>query len=163
MSSDREIASGAWTRLRNLIGALDRLDRLETSSEFESWLPKLAADEEGLSITIREFLLMAVRVAVDAVNWRVLVLLIGSGPAESSTLARELAVSRVELVERTNELARMGLTTQALEGGMIDATPFARGLAQLIEDWTIQVKTLASNDYIIKAQMAKSKLADGQQ
>ena len=97
-----EIVSGAWTRLRNLLGALDRVDRLDTSSGFDGWLQQLARDETALDATLREFLLRSIRLASDPTNYVLLSQLKQSGTIDVIALLATMRLSRVELVERLN-------------------------------------------------------------
>jgi|GEM_PF-3378490 hypothetical protein len=150
-----DIARGAWTRLRNLISALDRVDRLETSSEFDGWLNALAQDENALDATIREFLLRALHLASDALNAQLLAFLLANGASTIGALRQVTRLSRVELTERVNELARAGLTVQALDGEQIEVTPLARGLGALLDELVQGIQAQAQNDYLInpKAKM----------
>jgi hypothetical protein len=58
-------------------------------------------------------------------------------------------LSRVELVERLNELSRAGLTTQSLESEQVEATPLTSGFLSLMEEIVTQMLTQAKNDYLI--------------
>ncbi len=149
MTAIDDIANGAWTRLRNLIGALDRVDRLETSTEFDGWLQALASDENALELTIREFLLRALREASDPVNFQILQPLCRRDVGKLGDLLEATHLSRVELVERVNSLSRVGLTVQALEGERVEVTALARGLLSLMDEISAQMKTLAQNDYLL--------------
>ncbi len=160
MNAIDEISNGAWARLRNLIGALDRVDRLETASEFEGWLQELARDEAALDATLREFLLRALQLASDPLNCQILSHLKTSGAASVGDLLVLVHLSRIELVERIASLSRAGLTVQALEGEQVEATELAVGLLTLWDDILAQMKTLASNDYLLnpKAPLPKPPL-----
>jgi hypothetical protein len=153
-----EIASGVWMRLRNLIGALDRVDRLETSTDYVGWLQDLSRDQAGLDETIANFVSRALRIGLDPVNWRILTSLEDSGAVPTSVLQKMTSLSRVELVERMNELARAGLTAQTVDGDQVEATRFARGLHLLMDELTAQVRTLALNDYLIKGPARSGRL-----
>jgi DNA-binding HxlR family transcriptional regulator len=159
MSVEVEIARGAWTRLRNLIGALDRVDRLETSTEFDGWLQSLAQDDELLDGTLREFLLRALRLTGDPLNFQIL-LCLRDGARTASKLLDATQLSRVELIERLNELARAGLTIQTLETECIEVTPFASNLLALVDGICAQTRLLARDDFLLnpKAPAPKPKL-----
>ncbi len=152
------IALGVWTRLRNLIGALDRVDRLETSSEFDGWLNAVAQDDAALEMTIREFLLRALRLASDPINAQLLSHLDTNGASTLGALLQVIPLSRVELTERVNELARAGLTVQALDGEQVEATPLARGFLALLSEIVQKVQEQARNDYLLNPN-AKMPLA----
>lgn len=146
------MAEGAWTRLRNLIGALDRVDRLETSPEFDGWLKQLQTDEHALEATIREFLLRAVRLAADPINWQILLRLRETNGATLSALLELTHLPRVELAERVNELARAGLTIQTLDEAVIEITPFGRGWLHWLDKVTERIREQAREDYLINPQ-----------
>lgn len=149
-----QLAGGGWARLRNLLGALDRVDRLETSSDFAGWLNGLAEDESGLERVIRDFNLRAFRLVGDPVNSRILTRLIETGPASTNDLISSTGIQRVEVVERINELGRAGLTVQALEEDKVEATAFARGYLVLLQEVTTQMMRLAANDYLLNPKVS---------
>jgi hypothetical protein len=154
----REIADGAWTRLRNLIAALDRVDRLETSREYEGWLQRLATDEQAVEQIAREFLLRALRLASDPLNSRILTALEGTEGAATTELSTATGLARTELVERLNELARAGLTVQTIEGERVEVTPLAHGVTSLVNEIAKEVVRLASNDYLLNPRAQPPKL-----
>lgn len=144
-----DTALGAWTRLRNLIGALDRVDRLETAREFDGWLAQLAQDENALDATIHEFLLRALRLVGDPLNFQILAHTRAQAGATLTELLTGTKLSRVDLTERVNELARAGLTVQPLEEDKIQVTPFAIGILEWLAQVQAQVKTCARDDYML--------------
>lgn len=144
-----DIALGAWARLRNLIGALDRLDRLETAREFDGWLAQFAQNENALDATIREFLLRALRLVGDPLNFEILAHTRTQNGATMTELLTATKLSRIDLTERVNELARAGLTVQPLEEDKIQATPFGIGILDLMAEIHAQIKINAQNDYLI--------------
>ncbi len=148
------IASGAWTRLRNLVAALDRVDRLETSSEYDGWLRQLATDDPALTLTLREFFLRVLRTAAEPANFTILLLLQQRGALSTGGLQDALRLSRVELVERLNDLARTGLTAQALDGDQIEATPLALGFLGLVDEISAAMLVLAKSDYLLNPAAA---------
>jgi hypothetical protein len=81
------------------------------------------------------------------------------GSVTTSELLQATSLERVELVERINELARAGLTVQALDTDQIEATAFARGFLSLVEEINAQMRTLASNDYLLNPLASSPKLA----
>ena len=71
MDPSKDILDGLTDRVRNLLLALDRQDRLETAEAFVGWLA--CEREEGrLAEAAREVLLRALRAASDSVNFRLL-------------------------------------------------------------------------------------------
>lgn len=149
MNPTDDIARGAWTRLRNLIGALDRLDRLETAREFDGWLAQLAQDERALDATIHEFLLRALRLASDPINVQILAHTHAQDGATMTELLMQTKLSRVDLTERVNEMARAGLTVQPLEQDKIEITQLAAGMLRWFEELEREIKTNAQNDYLL--------------
>lgn len=145
-----EISRGAWTRLRNLIGTLDRVDRLETSSEYVGWLQRLAADQNALAETMREFLLRCLRLAADPISWSILEALREKPASTTADLVDLTGLQRVEIVERLNELARAGLTVQPLDADRVEATELARGLLLLVSIVSARMFELAAEDYLLK-------------
>jgi hypothetical protein len=158
--SIQQLADGAWTRLRNVIGALDRVDRLETASKFAGWLQGLAEDDAALEATIREFLLRGLRLASDPVNARILTTLEHSTSTSLLDLLETTGLRRVELVERLTELARSGLCIQTLEGDRVEATVLTHGFLSLVDELSAQVKARAQNDYMLnpKAPLPNPKI-----
>lgn len=149
-----QIAAGAWNRLRNLIVALDRVDRLETSEEYVGWLQTIAGDTAALQKTMEEFVLRALRLAAEPINWRILTELARGEEIATGDLSRGTGVGRVELVERLNELARAGLTVQALEGEHVEITGLGRGVIELVGAIYDRMKKVADGDHLLNPHVA---------
>jgi hypothetical protein len=66
-----------------------------------------------------------------------------------SDILKASELSRVELVERLNDLSRAGLTVQALDDERVEATPLALGFLSLVGAVSAQVLAQAQNDYLI--------------
>lgn len=149
MNATDALARGAWTRLRNLIGALDRVDRLENAREFDGWLAQFAQDEHALDATIHEFLLRALRLVSDPLNFQILAHIHAQDGATMTELLSQTKLSRVDLTERVNEMARAGLTVQPLEEDKLQATPFGAGMLEWLRRVQAQIKILARDDYLL--------------
>ena len=132
MDAQDAMALGLTERARNLLRALDRKDRLETSEEFAGWL-QTAVGERDLEEIATELILRAMRVASDPANHRILELL---GPLDGVRLVdlmERTGLSRVAVSERVNDLVQTGLASRELIGDQIRGTPLADGFVKLVE------------------------------
>lgn len=148
------IAAGAWSRLRNLIGALDRIDRLDTSTEFAGWLESITQERQELPSIVSDFFLRTLHIASEPLNWRILSYLGSNTPSTIGEIIRVTRLGRVELVERMNELSRAGLTIQELEGERVESTELSRHLLLFVDSVGTEVLALAANDHMLNP-MAK--------
>ncbi|MCL4393956.1 MAG: winged helix DNA-binding protein [Chloroflexi bacterium] len=128
-----DIVEGLWARLRNALIALDRIDRLETASDFVGWVEAFQRDDAQIEATTRDWLLRALRLAADPLNYRLLSALGGSDGVILSELMRVTNTTRVDLSERVKDLAQMGLVTQALDADAVSGTHAAVGIVAWIE------------------------------
>ncbi|MBI4786391.1 MAG: hypothetical protein HY782_05025 [Chloroflexi bacterium] len=128
-----ELADGLWARLRNVLIALDRMDRLETASDFVGWVESFQRDDAQIETTTRDWVLRAVRLASDPLNYQILR---AFQPSDEMTIAQLMAVtglSRVELTERVKDLAQVGFIAQTLETDAVQGTRAAEGMVAWIE------------------------------
>ena len=132
MDPSKDILDGLTDRVRNLLLALDRQDRLETAEAFVGWLAR-EREEGRLAEAAREVLLRALRAAGDPVNFRLLTMLDPLEPATLPDLMRETGLSRVAASERVNDLVQAGLAARELIGDQIRGTPLAVGLVAMVE------------------------------
>lgn len=126
------ITQGLRDRLRTLLLALDRRDRLETARAFVGWLERQRA-EGNLATDAREMLLRALRVASEPLNYQILSHL---DPLESTDLGELMEITglgRVAASERVNDMVQTGLVVRELVDDQIRGTELARGLTLLIE------------------------------
>lgn len=131
MSGHEAMTRGLIERARNLLRALDRQDRLESSEEFAGWLQS-AVDGGELEEVSTELLLRALRIAGDPGNYRILELL---HPLEGVSLADVMArtgLARVAASERINDLVQVGLASRELIDDQIRGTPLAGGVVDLV-------------------------------
>ena len=126
------ILEGLTDRVRTLLRALDRQDRLETAQAFLGWLEQ-QAKEGRLPDAARELFLRALRIGSDTVNYRILQALDPSLAVELPLLMARTGLDRVAASERVNDLVQVGLATRDLVGDQIRGTPLAAGLVRLIE------------------------------
>jgi hypothetical protein len=127
------LVEGLWARLRNVLIALDRLDRLENASEFVGWVQAFQHDDPQVEATAREWILRTVRLASDPPNYRVLRFLQISDGMSIAQLMQATGMARVELTERVKDLAQVGLVAQALDSDSVQGTRAAEGLVAWIE------------------------------
>ncbi len=126
------LAEALWARLRNVLIALDRVDRLDTSADFVGWVEAFQCDGSQIQATARDWVLRAVRLASDPLNYAILsaLRLDGSPMAQLMTTTN---LTRVELTERVQDLARVGLMTQALDSDRVEATAAGQGMVAWLE------------------------------
>lgn len=125
------VRRGIVARLRTLLLALDRQDRLETAQEFVGWL-SAQKDAEPLAEHSRELLLRAFRVAGDPINFRILARLDLLEPVGVSDLMSELGLSRVAVSERINDMAQTGLAVRELVNDHVRGTDLGMGLTAFV-------------------------------
>lgn len=127
------LVEGLWARLRNVLIALDRLDRLENATELVDWVKTFQHDDAEIETTAREWILRAVRLASDPLNYRILRMLQVSDGLSIAQLMQATGMARVELTERVKELAAVGLVAQALDSDSVQGTRAAEGLVAWVE------------------------------
>ena len=134
-----ELAEGLWARLRNVLIALDRMDRLETASDFVGWVEHFQGDDAQIERTTRDWVLRAVRLASDPINYQVLCALQQSGEMTIAQLMAATNLTRVELTERVKDLAQVGFITQALDTDAVQGTRAVAGMVAWIETLREQI------------------------
>jgi hypothetical protein len=127
------ILEGLTDRVRMLLRALDRQDRLETAQAFVGWLER-EAEHGRLPDVARELFLRALRIAADPVNYRILQGLDPSNACDLPMVMERSGLDRVAASERVNDLVQVGLAVRDLMGDQIRGTPLGVGLVCLIED-----------------------------
>ncbi len=128
-----ELVEGLWARLRNVLIALDRLDRLDSATEFVGWVESLQHDDAQVDATVRIWVLRAVHLASDPANYRLLRFLHGSDGMTIAQLMQATGTTRVELTERVKDLAQAGFVAQVLDMDSVQATPAAKGFVAWVE------------------------------
>lgn len=127
------VVRGLTDRVRTLVLALDRQDRLETAGEFVGWLGDQTAAGRLPEVT-QELLLRALRVASDPINLGILTRLDPLAATGVADLVRQTGLTRVAVSERVNDLSQAGLATREMIGDEVRSTPLAGGLIELLAD-----------------------------
>lgn len=133
MTASEPLVQGLADRLRNLVLAMDRLDRLETAGELAGWLGREREDGR-LPEHARELLLRVLRTAADPVNFRLLAALDPLQAVALTELMEEVGLTRVAASERVNDLVQVGLAAREMVGDQIRGTALASGLVELVEE-----------------------------
>jgi hypothetical protein len=123
------IAAGLASRLRALVAALDRLDRLESGSG--AWLAGFADTE--LLEAATELSLRALRTVADPSNFAVLQALAGDDSQPLSHLIDATGLGRLSLSERLNDLVQVGLATRLIDTDRAQITGAGASMMRLID------------------------------
>jgi hypothetical protein len=132
-----EILLGLTDRVRTLLRALDRQDRLETAQAFVGWLEK-ELEAGRLPGVARELFLRALRIGSDPMNYRILQALVPSEAVDLPQLMAQTGLDRVAASERVNDMVQVGLAVRDLVGDQIRGTPLGGGLVRLVEGLAAQ-------------------------
>lgn len=133
----KDVAEGLWQRFKEMVLVRKRLENYvfmpEASPEGEqnSWLDHLSADE--LQLLATELTLRAFQLAVEAINYKILVHLKKERTVAISTLADLTGLPELLIGERVNDLAQMGLALRSIENDQVQATLLADSLLGIIE------------------------------
>ncbi len=127
------LVEGLWARLRNVLIGLDRLDRLDNATDFVGWVEAFQQDDAQIQATTREWILRALHLASDPLNYRVLRFLGASDGLSIAQLMQATGMTRVELTERVKDLAQVGLVAQALDSDAVSGTRATEGLVAWVE------------------------------
>ena len=126
------MVQGLTDRVRQLLRALDRRDRLETAGELFGWLQR-ERQAGRLPDAAREMLLRALRIAGDAINYQILRHLDPLEAVELPALMAATGLSRVAVSERVHDLVQTGLASREMIGDQIRGTDLGAGLVILVE------------------------------
>ena len=127
------VQQGVVSRLRTLLLALDRQDRLETAAPFVGWLDGERRDGR-LQAHAREMLLRALKVASDPVNFAIISSLDTLEPVELPGLMQLTGLERVAVSERVNDLVQTGLAVREMSHDQVRGTDLSQGLVAWIEE-----------------------------
>ncbi len=133
-SARTEIVEGLWARLRNVLIALDRVDRLATTTGFEGWIEAFQREDAQMDATAREWVLRAMRIACDPLNYKILRAIQSADGTRVAQVMEQTRMARVELAERVKDLAQVGLVAQDLETESVQATRAGAGVIALMEE-----------------------------
>ena len=131
VAADGAILAGLVHRVRGLLLALDRRDRLETAGEFVGWLQ--LQTREQLDDIAREMFLRVLRCAGDPVNYRILEQLDGLNAVDAADLMQDTDLDRVALYERLNDLAQVGPISRDPVADQVYGTSLAVGVRAVVE------------------------------
>ena len=126
------VVRGLADRVKALLMALDRRDRLETAGVFVGWLEAERANNALAEIN-EEILLRAMRVAADPQSFRLLAALDPLRGVQLDRLMDVTGLKRVAVSERVNDLVQVGLASRELIGDEVRGTPLASGLVAFVE------------------------------
>lgn len=123
------IAAGLASRLRSLVIALDRLDRLESGSG--TWLANFEAEELPAAAT--ELTLRALRTIADPTNFIILKTLAAEDSYSLDHLIELTGLGRLALSERLNDLVQVGLATRLIDTDHAQITAAGASAVRLVE------------------------------
>lgn len=129
------IAGGLAGRLRSLVMALDRLDRLESGSG--TWLAKFKTEELPEAAT--ELTLRALRASTDPTNFAILKALATEDSRSLVQLIDTTGLGRLNLAERLNDLVQVGLAVRLIETDHAQLTAAGASLVRLVEALVAEV------------------------
>ncbi len=134
-----DLAEGLWARLRNVLIALDRVDRLEGAGDFAGWVEAFQCDQDQIRATAQDWVLRAVRTASDPINYQILETVHTAGQMSIAQLMQATRLTRVDLTERVKQLAAVGLLVQSLESDAVQGTRAADGMLAWVEALVEQI------------------------
>ena len=131
----KTVAGGLAGRLRSLITALDRLDRLESGSG--TWLAKFKAEELPEAAT--ELILRALRASADPTNFAILQALATEDSRSLTQLIDITGLGRLSLSERLNDLVQVGLAIRLIDTDYAQITAAGASLVRLVEALSVEL------------------------
>jgi hypothetical protein len=127
------VVRGLTDRVRTLVLAMDRQDRLETAGEYVGWLADQADTGRLVEVT-QEILLRVLRVVSDPINLGMLLRLDPLVAVGVADLVRQTGMTRVAVSERVNDLVQTGLAAREMIGDEVRSTQLATGLLEILAD-----------------------------
>lgn len=131
------IAVGLAGRLRSLVMAMDRLDRLESGSGM--WRTKF--EQAELSEAAIELSLRTLRTATDPNNFALLQLLASDDSHSLNQLIEKSGFGRLILSEQLNDLVQVGLATRLIDTDHAQITTAGASLVSLVETLSSELVT----------------------
>lgn len=135
----QEAAEGLWQRLKEMLMVRKRLEdfvftpEADPKGEESRWLNRLAQDDSQVELLATELTLRAFRVAMEVVNYKILVHLKKERTASISTLAELTELPGILIGERINDMAQIGLALRSIENDQVQATLLTDSLLGIIE------------------------------
>jgi hypothetical protein len=134
------IAGGLTGRLRSLVIAIDRLDRLESGSG--DWLSGFTKSELGEAATA--LTLRALHTCADPANFTILAALATDDSLAIDQLIEGTKIGRLELTERLNDLVQVGFATRLIDTDHAQITVAGASLVHLIR----QIMSEVTSQYL---------------
>lgn len=134
-SSSREhdpLARALAARLRDAVEAADRMASFAFDAAPGIAPPPVLCDGEELA-TAHDLVLRVLRETGDSVNFRIMAAAAAHEEGASTTsLAFDLGLSRMALIERTQALIQVGLVARDLQRDTIRTTPAGEGMLEVV-------------------------------
>ena len=128
------IIEGLFARIKSLVLALHRHDRLETAQDFNGWFERLTENREEIADIALHMTLRAIHVASEPTNFRLLQRLQREQTVSLRSLMNTTGMSRVPVHDRINTLMQAGLAVQELESDDVRITPLGEGVVRWLEE-----------------------------
>jgi DNA-binding HxlR family transcriptional regulator len=138
MSGDtiKDLANGLSGRLRALVNAQDRLDRLESGSgQWRSGFVFNELDESAEFLTLR-----VLHTTSDPLNFTILQSLATADSLPIPSLMSKVGVGRLILSERLNDLVQVGLVTRLIDTDHAQITAAGAGIVDLVNQISTQIR-----------------------
>ncbi len=137
-----QVAGGLTGRLRSLVIALDRLDRLESGSgEWLSGFAEAELAEAATALTLRAF-----QTSADPANFVILTALAADDSQAIGHLIESTGIGRLVLSEHLNDLVQVGLATRLIDTDHAQITAAGASLVHLVN----QIVTEVTGQYLAK-------------
>jgi hypothetical protein len=135
-----QIAGGLTGRLRSLVIALDRLDRLESGSGvWRSGFAETELTEAAVALTLR-----ALQTGANPANFAVLKALAVENSQAIDHLIETTGIGRLVISERLNDLVQVGFATRLIDTDHAQITAAGASIVKLID----QIVAKVSEQYL---------------
>jgi hypothetical protein len=135
-----QVAGGLTGRLRSLVIALDRLDRLESGSGvWRSGFAEAELTEAAAALTLR-----ALQTSANPANFAILKSLAVEYSQAIDHLIETTGIGRLVISERLNDLVQVGLATRLIDTDHAQITAAGASIVQLID----QIVAKVSDQYL---------------
>ena len=126
------LARALAARLRDAVEAADRMASFAFDATPGDAPPTVLCDGEELA-TAHDLVLRVMRETGDSVNFRILAAAaVHEDGASTKSLAFDLGLSTMALIERTQALIQVGLVARDLQRDTIRTTPAGEGMLELV-------------------------------
>ncbi len=139
------VAAGLAGRLRSLVMAIDRLDRLESGSGL--WLDGF--NEAELAEAVTFLTLRALNTVSDPGNFALLKVLSVGESQTMSYLVETMGYGRLQLSERLNDLVQVGLAQRLIDTDQAQVTGAGAAIVHIVE----QMIAETSAQYLAKTDV----------